>query len=227
MAGEAGIVGSGPAIAGITCLIVTAPYVARQLPLTYLEHRRGLRLSAFVSSQLLVLGAVRGTAMSFGAGVIVALGGTPSPGLSSPPGWLVLVLSWTGMGLACMALAILLAAVSRSLLGAVAWSLAVTIAQTVLSGVVVPLRSAFSVLSWVFPGRWGVAAMAAWTDLNHNSSRRYDDAMWTHDASHVWIPLGVLALQVVVFAILATVALHLRWRGGYWRWGQMEDFSTG
>ncbi len=80
-------------------------------------------------------------------------------------------------------------------------------AQVVLSGGIFPLhgKAGLEQVSWLSPSRWGFAATASTTNLNHVTPPppgSTPDPIWQHNAG-TW--LRDMGLQLVLAAVLAAL----------------------
>jgi hypothetical protein len=153
--------------------------IARELPMLRRERAAGLSLSAYVLSKALVLGAL--TVVQTVVLVALATGRQDGPGRGVVLGWgtgeLMVVVALAG--LASMALALLISALSGSPERATSVLPVVLILQLVLAaGVVLPEivdRPVLRELSLVSSTQWGVAGAASTVDLD--SLQVFDDRL--------------------------------------------------
>ncbi len=115
--------------------------------------------------------------------------------------------------------AVNLVAISSTMLGLLASALVRTteqttpilvvsvMAQLVLSGGLFQIsgQKVLETISWVDPSRWGFAASAATTNLVNFP---FSDPLWVHTSALWWKAVGVLAVQIVILAVAARVALR-------------------
>jgi len=134
------------------------------------ERAAGLSAGAYLISKLVILGVMSGLQ----AVVLVAVGliGRPLPkqGTILPHLPLVeLMLAMFVLGVASMALGLLLSSVVDTSDKAMPLLVVVVMFQVVLSGGIFPLHGKVGLeeVAWLSPSRWGYAATGATVDLNH------------------------------------------------------------
>jgi hypothetical protein len=211
--------------------------IARELPMIRRERTAGLSLSAYVVSKAIVLGAL--TTVQAVVLVALATARQGGPGDAVLLGWgtgeLMVVVAMAGV--ASMALALFISAVSGSPERATSVLPVVLILQLILAaGVVLPEivdKPVLNQLSLVSSTQWGIAGAASTVDLNElqvfddrlrelrsidaNDAERAVEALgaepdpnsrWAHTVS-AWM-MALLALAVLTALPLVACARALR-----------------
>jgi ABC transport system ATP-binding/permease protein len=177
------------------------------------ERAAGLSCGAYLSSKLLVLGAI--TVVQAVVLVLLGLVGRPLPahGLvftGFPLGELLLAIAV--LALASMCLGLLVSALVSTSEKAMPFLVLLTMIQVILSGGVVSLagKMGLSQLAWVSPSRWGFGAVAATTNLNviTPSAGNFTDPLWQHSAGNWLRDMGILAGLAVIFVLLSWLRLR-------------------
>ncbi len=134
------------------------------------ERSAGLSAGAYLISKLVILGLMSG--LQAVVLVLVGLTGRPLPAhgalLTSLP-LVELMLAMFALGVASMALGLLLSSLVDTSDKAMPLLVVVVMFQVVLSGGIFPLHGKVGLeeASWFSPSRWGYAATASTSDLNH------------------------------------------------------------
>ena len=134
------------------------------------ERSAGLSAGAYLISKLVVLGLMSG--LQAVVLVLVGLTGRPLPKhgaiLTNLP-LVELMLAMFALGVASMALGLLLSSLVDTSDKAMPLLVVVVMFQVVLSGGIFPLHGKVGLeqASWFSPSRWGYAATASTSDLNH------------------------------------------------------------
>lgn len=127
-----------------------------------------------------------------------------------------LFLGLAALSVSAMTLGILVSALATKLEHAVALITATSIAQIALNGVTSDLSttSFTSVLGWLLPDRWGLAATASSIDLRGinqgHPTQVSPDALWVHSTGQWVRDLLPVAVLSVLFYVSAAVRLHTR-----------------
>lgn len=155
------------------------------------ERAAGLSSGAYLASKALVLGVI----CALQAVVITGAGlyGRPLPATGSVLTRLPLVelmAGTAGLEIASMCLGLLVSTLMSSSDKAMQAIVPVTMVQFVFSGGLFPLAGKLVVnqLSWLFPARWGMAALASTVSLNKldPAMTGTPDTTWNHDP-RVWL----------------------------------------
>jgi hypothetical protein len=181
------------------------------------EARWGIRAGSVVFSRFLVFG----TAALFQGGLASVLFLAFSPGPSNDdlvPGWALVVLSLCLLCLASAAAGLFVSSLARTLQQSVFALMMLSVAQVVLSGLIIPLGDpknagdwVLAGLSWLMPIRWAVIALGSGIDLNAVSGTP-EDKLWSHDLFHVVGAWAALVVLTAVFLVAALDALSTRLR---------------
>lgn len=179
------------------------------------ESRWGVPPSAVVLSRAL---ARAGPAVvQAGAATATVIGWRSVPGLvvGPLPAWLGLWGMLSLLSITSMCIGLWLSSTAFTAEQAVGRMSAALAAMVVLCGLVVPLGrpSGFtwllSVLSYLTPTRWAVAGTVSYVH-GRTTSTLGPDRLWTSDAAHTIVPLGVLVVMATLSLIGATIALRRR-----------------
>ena len=176
------------------------------------ERAAGLSAGAYLLSKLLILGVI--SALQSVILVAVGLTGRPLP----PQGALLthlplleLLLAVAALGVASMALALLISSLVNSSEKAIPLLVGIVMFQVVLSGGIFPLHGKVGIeeVAWLSPSRWGYAATAATADLNKimpaaspSGPAVTADPLWNHTAVAWLTDIGVLLALALVFCLL-------------------------
>jgi ABC transport system ATP-binding/permease protein len=174
------------------------------------ERAAGLSSGAYLLSKAMVLGvicALQGVAMT-----AIGLYGRPLPASGALLTHLPLVelmLGTAALEIASMCLGLLVSTVMSSSDKAMQAIVPVTMIQFVFSGGLFPLAGKLVVnqLSWLFPARWGMAALASTVSLNRldPSMTGKPDTTWNH-APQTWL------LDMALLLVLGAVYGFVAWR---------------
>ncbi|GAA1776159.1 FHA domain-containing protein [Actinomadura chokoriensis] len=174
------------------------------------ERAAGLSAGVYLMSKLLVLGVI--TALQ--AVVLVLIG---TVGVRLPPHGTFtavlpeLMLSMAVLGVASMALGLLVSALVGTSEKTLPLLIVLSMAQLVLSGALVRLngRPGLEQLAWLSPSRWGMGAAAATIDLGRISPPTGDpDPLWEPAAATWAFDMGVAAVLLAVFVAAAWYRLY-------------------
>ncbi|MFJ8044191.1 ATP-binding cassette domain-containing protein [Kitasatospora sp. NPDC096147] len=179
----------------------------KERPIYERERSTGLSRSAYLTSKVVVLGAVS----LVQGGLISAIGfgvrELPSEGLllTGAPA-LELAIGVTLLGFVSMMVGLVISALVRTAEKTMPLLVMFAIVQLVFTGAVFQLydEPGLEQFAWLMPARWGVAAGATTLDLGRISPTAPDpDGLWAHSAGQ----LAVNWLVLVVFAALLGLLL--------------------
>ncbi|MCX5172579.1 ATP-binding cassette domain-containing protein [Streptomyces antibioticus] len=226
VASDQGLGGTGPdnpkALQALNLLVIgavlcgqalTYSNVVAEFPIIRREFRTGVSPGPVIASKFLVHTLV-GTAQ---AGVSVAVfrcvrpGPTPAFGLDATT---MTALPLVGTVVCSMALGLLISATADRLERAVTLATVASVCQVALNGVPFALEAP-GPSYWAampVPGRWGLAAAAALTDVRRLAPDAAADSLWEHIGRQVLIDLGMLALLTAVFVWASWLVLRRRLR---------------
>jgi ABC transport system ATP-binding/permease protein len=181
------------------------------------ERAAGLSSGAYLLSKLIVLGLISG--LQAVVLVLIGLTGRPLPAhgalLTHHP-VIELMLAMFALGLASTILGLLISSVVSTSDKAMPLLVVVVMFQVVLSGGIFSLHGKVGLeqVSWLSPSRWGYAATASTSNLNHvippatPGSGNGSDPLWDHTAK-TWITdMGILLALALGFALLTWRRLH-------------------
>jgi energy-coupling factor transporter ATP-binding protein EcfA2 len=90
----------------------------------------------------------------------------------------------------------------------------VTMIQVALSGGLFPLTGGIGSIAMIAPARWALGAVASTINLNviqatvgQGPNGQKPDALWTHDAKHWLIAVGVMILLGIIWLVIARLRL--------------------
>ncbi len=172
------------------------------------ERAAGLSSGAYLGSKLIVLGVIAVVQ----AALLAAIGllGHPLPPsgsfLTGAP-FAELLIGIAMLCVASMCLGQMVSALVSTTERAMPFLVLITMVQVVLSGGVVSIAGKMGLqqLAYVVPGRWGFAAVASTSDLNHLVPRGSVpfDPLWEHQASTWLTDMGAMIALSIVFALIA------------------------
>lgn len=180
------------------------------------ERAIGLSITAYLGSKIIVL-ALLSAPQAVVFTLIGVLGRTPSKGVLAPSLVEILV-AVVITALASVMLGLVVSAMVDNADKTMPLLVLITMGQLVVSGGLVPIsgKPGLQQVSWLFPARWGYAAVGSSIDLNTvlqtrapHSRTGPPDALWNHTSS---IYIGDLAygLVIAVAAVLICAALLRR-----------------
>jgi ABC-type multidrug transport system ATPase subunit len=174
------------------------------------ERAAGLSAGAYLMSKALVQGVI--CLLQAAAMTLVGLYGRPLPATGSALGHLPLVelmAGVAGLEIASMCLGLLVSTIMSSSDKAMQAIVPVTMVQFVFSGGLFSVAGTMVVnqVSWLFPARWGMAALASTSSLNRidRDPTQAFDTTWNHNGP-TW------ALDMALLLALGVVYLLLSWR---------------
>ncbi len=177
------------------------------------ERATGLSPLAYLSSKFVVLALI--TAVQTALLLLIGVLGRKLPPrgamLSSMP-LMELMLAVIALGIASMALGLLISALVSTGEKTMPLLVLVCMAQVVLSGALVPLhgRVGLEQLSWLAPSRWAMAATASTADLDALLPRAAvtHDPLWRHTPG-IWLfDVGMLLALALVASAVVLWLLH-------------------
>ena len=169
------------------------------------ERAAGLSPGAYLASKVVVLGLI--SAVQAVVLVLIGLAGRPLPRhgavLAAAP-LAELMLGIAVLAVASMTAGLLISAVVSSSDKTMPLLVVAVLTQVVLSGGVFRLNgmAGLGQLSWLSPSRWGFAAAASTSNLNHVTPPppgSTPDPLWQH-TPHIW--LLDMAMQLLLTAVL-------------------------
>src|SRR5215469_4832889 len=172
------------------------------------ERSAGLSAGAYLISKLIVLGLISG--LQAVVLVLVGLTGRPLPAegavLAHQP-LVELMLAMFALGVASMALGLLLSSLVDTSDKAMPLLVVVVMFQVVLSGGIFPLHGKVGLaeLAWFSPSRWGYAATASTVNLNTvtpSAAGSAADPLWSHNAQTWLIDMAAVVLLAGAFALI-------------------------
>jgi ABC transport system ATP-binding/permease protein len=178
------------------------------------ERAAGLSSGAYLSSKLVVLGAI--SVVQSVVLVVIGVIGHPLPAKGAvlsgfPLGEILIAIAV--LALASMCLGLLVSALVSTSEKTMPILVLLTMVQVILSGGVVSLvkKAGLSQLAWVSPSRWGFGAVAATSNLNTldgappPSPARIAplDPVWTSSASNWLRDMGLMIALGLVFVLIA------------------------
>jgi hypothetical protein len=197
-------------MAALAGIVNSARELVKERPIYVRERAAGLSAAAYLASKTLVLGvicAVQAVVMT-----LVGLSGRELPASGAALTHLPLVeimVALAALEFASMCLGLLLSAVLSSSDKAMQAIVAATMLQFVFSAALFQLNGKLILnqLSWLFPARWGMAALASTTRLNliDPAMMGKPDPLWNHKA-------GAWELDLALTLVLAAVFLFISWR---------------
>lgn len=178
------------------------------------EHRTGTVTAAVVLSKWLVFAAIAAVQGVIAAGVFVLWRHAPDHAVTGMPSTVELMCDLMATSIAAMSLGLFISACCKDLKAAVTVTSLVVVAQVALNGVTTDLSDGgvASVVSWLLPARWGLAAAASTVDLTAISPVAAKDDLWQHTNGRWLFDLACLAGLTVVFTWLAVLRLNRRLR---------------
>ena len=172
------------------------------------ERAAGLSSGAYLGSKLIVLGVIAVVQ----AALLAAIGllGHPLPPsgsfLTGAP-FAELLIGIAMLCVASMCLGLMVSALVSTTERAMPFLVLITMVQVVLSGGVVSIAGKMGLqqFAYVVPGRWGFAAVASTSDLNHLVPRGSVpfDPLWQHQASTWLTAMGAMIALSIVFLLIA------------------------
>jgi ABC transport system ATP-binding/permease protein len=185
------------------------------------ERAVGLSTTAYLGSKVLVLSAI--TAAQ--AAVLTSIGlltRFPTDGaLFTSAAWLEMIITVATMAVASAMIGLIISALVDNADKTLPPLVVFVMANLVFTGGMLALadKVGLNQLSWLFPGRWGFAAAAATTDLNHvigsdtpagEAQGLVVDPLWEHNASTYLIDLvGLIVLGVVSLVVTGLLLRRL------------------
>jgi hypothetical protein len=177
------------------------------------ERAAGLSSGAYLSSKLLLLGAisiVQSTIL-----VLIGVAWQPQPArgafLTGAP-LAELIVGIAFLAVASMCLGLFVSAIVSTSEKAMPFLVLFTMVQVVLSGGVVPLHNnaGLEQLAMIAPSRWGLAAAATTVNLYKINPPigAINDPLWIQTSQHWLRDVGIMIGLSVIFALLAYIKLR-------------------
>ncbi|MEV4412916.1 ATP-binding cassette domain-containing protein [Catellatospora sp. NPDC049609] len=213
--------GPGRSALGTLSLLITLCMLAGQA-LTYSdivsefhvikrEHRTGAVTAAVVVSKWLVFAVTAIIQAAVITAIFVALKPGPAKGHVFDPN-MELFVNLAAMTVAAMTLGMLISVLATKVEQAVNWNTFIAIGQIALNGAAADLSDggAGSIISYLLPTRWGLAAAASSLDLRGGSPGSPPDALWRHTTGQWHLDLIWLGGLTAAFFVLTIVRLSRR-----------------
>jgi len=185
------------------------------------ERAVGLSTTAYLGSKVLVLSAITAAQAVVLTGIGLLTRFPASGALLTHAAWLEMMVTVAAMAVASAMLGLVFSALVDNADKTLPPLVVFVMANLVFTGGLLALgdKAGLNQLSWLFPGRWGFAAAAATTDLNHvmgsdtpagKAQGLVVDSLWEHSAGTYLIDLaGLLALGVVSLVVTALLLRRL------------------
>jgi ABC transport system ATP-binding/permease protein len=169
------------------------------------ERTAGLSTGAYVLSKVAVLGLI--TSVQAALLVIVGLAFEPMPRhgavLVSLP-LIELIVDVAILAVASMTLGLVVSAWVSSQNHTLTVLMVLSLAQVMLSGALIPLKTVLKLISYLAPARWGFAAAASTVDLNAILPRgSKTDSLWAQKPPAWLLAIGLQVVLAVVFTLVA------------------------
>jgi ABC-type multidrug transport system ATPase subunit len=170
------------------------------------ERAAGLSSGAYLGSKLIVLGIISVLQAMIVAVIGLAFRPLPHHGavLTSAP-FAELLIAVAVFAVVSMTLGLATSALVKTINQATPFLVLIIFIQIMLSGGVFAVGgNGINQVSWLFPGRWGYAALASTSDLNHllPAGSPQINSLWDHTAS-TWLTdiggMAVLGILLVLF----------------------------
>jgi ABC-type multidrug transport system ATPase subunit len=177
------------------------------------ERAAGLSSGAYLSSKLIVLGAI--SIIQSALLVLIGLFGQKMPPKGALPGvppLLEILVGIAVLSLASMCLGLFVSASVSTSEKAMPFLVLLTMAQVILSGGVVSLvgKAGLQQLAYIAPSRWGFGAVASTVNLNVIGvvAPGSSDPLWAQSSGNWLKDMGLLILLGVVFTLLAWLRMR-------------------
>jgi hypothetical protein len=177
------------------------------------ERAAGLSSGAYLSSKLLLLGAISIVQSTILVLIGVSWQHQPARGafLTGAP-LAELIVGIAFLAVASMCLGLFVSAIVSTSEKAMPFLVLFTMVQVVLSGGVVPLHNnaGLEQLAMIAPSRWGLAAAATTVNLNKINPPigAINDPLWSQTSQHWLRDVGIMIGLAVIFALLAYIKLR-------------------
>jgi ABC-type multidrug transport system permease subunit len=191
--------------------------IVKERPIYRRERAIGLSITAYLGSKVVVLTLLTAPqALVFT--LIGVLGRTPSKGVLMPS-LVEVLLALVVTALASVMLGLVVSTLVDSADKTMPLLVLITMGQLVVSGGLVPIsgKAGLEQVSWLFPARWGYAAVGSSIDLNRVLITRQPefktgpaDAVWNHTTSTY---VGDMAFGLVIGAVAVLLCALLLRRG--------------
>jgi len=177
------------------------------------ERAAGLSSGAYLSSKLIVLGAI--SIIQSALLVLIGLYGQKMPAKGALPGvppLLEILVGIAVLSLASMCLGLFVSASVSTSEKAMPFLVLLTMAQVILSGGVVSLvgKTGLQQLAYIAPSRWGFGAVASTVNLNVIGvvAPGSTDPLWAQSSGNWLKDMGLLVALGVVFTLLAWLRMR-------------------
>ena len=185
------------------------------------ERAVGLSTTAYLGSKVLVLSAITAVQAVVLTGIGLLTRFPASGALLTDAAWLEMMVTVAALAVASAMLGLVFSALVDNADKTLPPLVVFVMANLVFTGGLLALgdKAGLNQLSWLFPARWGFAAAAATTDLNHvmgsdtpagKAQGLVVDSLWEHSAGTYLIDLaGLLVLGVVSLVVTALLLRRL------------------
>jgi ABC-type multidrug transport system ATPase subunit len=185
----------------------------KERPIYHRERAAGLSPGAYLTSKIIVLGAI--TKVQTAILVIIGMAGRPipdtgvvlkSPILGIPPVYIEMWVATALLAEVSMAIGLLVSAFARSIETVFQLLVGLTLTQVVMSGGARQLIGVFPLdqLSNIFPSRWAYGAAASTVNLGDIGAALVPEPRWTHTAT-TWL------MDMTVQSLLGMVVVVATW----------------
>jgi ABC-type multidrug transport system ATPase subunit len=170
------------------------------------ERAAGLSSGAYLGSKLIVLGAISIVQALIVAGIGLGFRPRPTQGslLTHLP-FVELLIGVAVFAVASMSLGLVASALVKTINQATPFLVLIIFIQIMLTGGVFPVGgTGIDQVSWLIPGRWGYAAVASTTDLNHlfPAGSQQINSLWDHQASTWLTDIGGMVVLSIIFVLI-------------------------
>ena len=195
-------------MAALAGLVNAVREIVKEKAIFIRERAAGLSGGAYLMSKSLVLGVICG--LQAAAMTAIGLLGRPLPATGSALTHLPLaelMLGTAGLEIASMFLGLLVSTLMSSSDKAMQAIVPVTMIQFVFSGGLFPLagKAVANQLSWLFPARWGMAALSSTADMNRIARLPASaaDTTWNHNPRTWLLNMALMLALGLVYALIA------------------------
>ncbi len=171
------------------------------------ERAAGLSSGAYLGSKLVVLGVISVVQALVVAVIGLAFRPLPLHGslLTGAP-FLEILIAVAVFAVASMSLGLATSSLVKTINQATPFLVLIIFIQIMLSGGVFAVGgTGINQISWLIPGRWGYAAVASTSDLNHviQQGSPLINSLWDHQSSTWLTCIGAMIVLSLVFVLIA------------------------